>query len=399
MEFDYCPKEEQNKGAIKVITYPEGGKGVYTYNEGELPICSRAFTIDNPWKAGDSVPRVWFGGDYIVVTWYNNVINKLKISVYTWLGRWELWEPKQSVIDTSVDIDSMQVIAQKDFFALSYKYASVTYVRLFHKNPRFWGKWFEYASSPITINTSHTAFASGEDFLITNDTENNKLARYTWQWKRLSWTKDDIAKGTELCVGGTSSVQYFVTGASNYYAVLCYDKTSSGIKKNRLQLFYIDGKGEWHDGGVIHPEFTIAGTDINSNFSWSAGSSMIAATYITENESSYFKYEVRIFQWDESFEEIKQTAKEYTLKKSSPSGIVTVPYVANISLDSMVTSGPYATRFNGENWLDNNGLALEIDPTDETIYWFAAGNDYLLKTENNPYRVIEAMLVFDRIHR
>lgn len=395
MEFEYCAKEEQNKGAIKVITYPEGGKGIYTYSEGDLPVCSRSVTIDNPWNAGDSVPRVWFGTDYVVNAWYNENESKLKISVYTWLGRWELWEPEESVISTSVDIDSLQVIAQKDFFVLSYKYASVTYVRLFHKNDRFWGKWFESPENPVKHNTAYVTFASGESFVVMNDRDNNEITRYTWNWKTKLWIKELITQGNGLCEGGTGSIQYFITGASNFYSVLCYDKSSSGVKKNRMQLFYLDGKNQWHSGGVINPVFTIAGADINSNFSWSSGSSMIAATYTKDNQSSYFEYEIRIFQWDENYENITESFRKYTLKKSMPSGSVTVPYVGNISLNSMITSGPYAQRYNGAQWLANDELALITDPTDETIYWFAAGNDYLLKTENNPYKVIEAMLVFD----
>ena len=81
----YYGAGDTNAGALKAITYPKGAKVGYTYQQTQLPLCSRSKTVPSPWVG--ATPRVWFGPDYAVTAWYSEGV--LNFEIYTWLGRWQ----------------------------------------------------------------------------------------------------------------------------------------------------------------------------------------------------------------------------------------------------------------------------------------------------------------------
>ncbi|MFL6276212.1 MAG: hypothetical protein ACJ74G_13570, partial [Blastocatellia bacterium] len=99
--FDYYwAGQGPNLGAIKSITYPDGGCGRFTYAAAELAICNREQTIKAPTEQlGDNaVPHVWFGTDYAVTVWTSESGGKAMLEVHNWTGRWQRWSPKQPAI-------------------------------------------------------------------------------------------------------------------------------------------------------------------------------------------------------------------------------------------------------------------------------------------------------------
>jgi hypothetical protein len=90
MEFEYYSQfSDLNAGSLKTITYPQGARAVYTYKQQPLNT-SRNIKLDSPLTG--ATPRVWFGPDYTVITWYNAATKTMRAKVYSWCGNWITYE-------------------------------------------------------------------------------------------------------------------------------------------------------------------------------------------------------------------------------------------------------------------------------------------------------------------
>jgi hypothetical protein len=84
MRFDYFAiTSDINPGALRQITYPEGGVGSFTYKKNFIA-SPRKLTIQNPLSG--SIPRVWFGPNYVVFTYAG--ASGMRVVVRSWNGQW-----------------------------------------------------------------------------------------------------------------------------------------------------------------------------------------------------------------------------------------------------------------------------------------------------------------------
>lgn len=390
LEFKYWQAGDVNAGALSTVIQPEGARIEYRYKRQELSLCDRQLQIVNPWPKA-AKPRVWFGPDYAIVTWYNDSTSQLSLSIYTWLGRWQEWSPAASTIKVPLDISSMNAVTNENFVCLYFTSVSLqkSYVLSFHKNNLVWGAWLE--ETMLTFSSTELAVASGDNFYLACDQENRILYCYTWDYFGRSWAKADVSGNLPL---GNAKAKPYIAAANKYYAILDYSTASSSEHKNKLALFYQENN-EWNVGGIKDLSFTIGGYKPENSFGFSAGASFIALTFITSEEALQFHYTVRILSWDVSYQNLAYQDFLYRLPKSNPSKVITIPFIARIVYNCMVVSGPYVLRYNGVGWLENTSLNFRDTCTDSDIFWYAYGKDYAICTSNRDYACEAKLLAYN----
>ncbi|MDF2802733.1 MAG: repeat protein [Anaerocolumna sp.] len=391
LEFMYFKAGDINSGALSAAILPEGARVEYQYKKQELPLCNREVTITNPWPRS-SKPRIWFGSDYVFTAWVNESTNQLKVEIYTWLGRWQKWSPAQNIINTPLDINSLNVVVAEDFACLTYStmQEDKSFVHAYHKNNTIWGEWFE--ENKLTIASKALRVALGDNFFLACDQDNRLLYRYTWDCFNKTWLINDISS---ILNKSKNHTRPYITASNKYYAVLNYDTQSIDKPVNELSLFYQDNMYNWHEGSKKTLSFTIGGYDPENSFGFVSSSSFIAMTYINSEYSLNFDYTVKVIQWDNLFNTITDQNFSYTLPKSNPSKKITIPYFARIINNSMIASGPYLLRYNGEGWLENKTLNFRDYCSDADIFWYAYGKDYAIFTSNREYSCESKLLDFD----
>ncbi|MES2730189.1 MAG: RHS repeat-associated core domain-containing protein [Bacteroidota bacterium] len=393
----YYDATSVHPGALKSITYVEGSTTTYAYSKKELVNCSRNLKIDNP--VPGSTPRVWFGEDFSVVTWYSQ--GRLDFSIYTWIGRWQKWVPDINIINDFIDLDTFSCDIQRDSLVLYYKNANgQNYTaRAFRKNSRILGSWLEYTANPIVVFSTDCQVTGGENYFAIADLINSKVNTYTWDALAGQWNEAALLGYTPPATPG--STMLFMSGINNIFMFLSYDTLGApGQKNNDLTLYYIDDLCQWHMGDTRKAsEIAIDQNNLDANFSWTPLPWAMTATYVTDSSLSTLSYSISIYQWGatnaDNYKMKEPVTKTFSLQKSSPSGSVTIPYVANCTPLGLLSSGPNLMRYNGEQWLANNNLALQMQVLDNTLFWFTVGADFVIKTENSENRVLGMAQVFD----
>ena len=115
--FTYQSASGTNACALVTITYPKGAQTFISYQQKQLPLCSRSLSIDNPFANG--TPRVWFGG--ITLCWPGTTAKASSISAYTWIGRWQVWQPPQPIVPAFVDLSNFHCLIEEDLRPLLHR--------------------------------------------------------------------------------------------------------------------------------------------------------------------------------------------------------------------------------------------------------------------------------------
>lgn len=389
--FSYWPKDGINAGALSSAITPEGATVDYHYKQQTAPLCDRQIQIQNPWP-GDAKPRVWFGSDYVFTAWMRESNDEIKISIFTWVGRWQEWNPASATIRAPFDISTANAVTSSDFLVFSFKdiQNQQSFAYTFHKNNLVFGDWFEM--NPIQLQSTKIAIEAGDNFFVACDQAKRKLYRYTWNLFNKSWVFSD--QSSFLAAGNPNAFPY-LTAANKHYAILDYGPSQSGEHLNKFTIFYQDTNYNWHQGGEKTFKFTIGGSKPDSSFGFVSSASFIAITYITQEVSLSFNYTVKVLSWDELYNAINAVDFSYQLPKSNPSRAITIPFIAGFVSNSMIASGPYLLRYNGERWLQNNNLSYRTTLTDQDISWFAYGANYAIFTSNRENACDSKLLSFD----
>jgi RHS repeat-associated protein len=395
VEFTYYSAADTHPGALRSMTYPEGGTATYVYAKTDLSACERSMRIDSPFAG--ATPRVWFGSDYAVVAWYDDQ-GKLELSVYTWIGRWRKWQPPEPTIEQSVEMSDISVELEDEFFVLHYGTANGQSAAIwaFHKDERTLGSWVPAAFNPLVLESVDRELASGSGFFAVCDRYRQAVTTYVWEPLSTTWTEAQVPS---VCDLGAAETRLYVTGAGQAMGVLCYDLLSApGSKLSMLLLQTLDDLGQWRRGDPVRaPEIEIAEPHAD-DFTWSAAPWMFAAGFVTEELDSALRHRVALYTWDTEggppYRLLPPAVFDYELKKTE-SGQVTQPIQPAIASPGMVSSGPHLLRYNGAEWLRNDNLETIEPVSDDTVFWFSLGPDYALKTESSPDRVIGAAQVYD----
>jgi large repetitive protein len=302
MQFAYFDQPgDVNAGALKSITYPEGGCASYRYKKNFLYAPKN---IDVPNPLSGSVPGVWHGSDYVALTFCQPTTSRgINATVYSWSGQWVGDDiTSGAMASTRVDPDSVQVLAQDSFIALSFRNLddNCDEIYLYRRDPAQFGQWALYNDQPYRLYLSGTPGASriiaGSDFVIAynKDYSSGPFQGFSWDWKTNGWTTPWVLPTSNQGADGVA-----IAAVENYWIVAFYFASQ---KSAQLQIFYRDLAGAWEET----QEWTNSGLDVVISdgqllFAWNAQPGYAIATYVRATSNDRIDYSLRIFQWDESF--------------------------------------------------------------------------------------------------
>ena len=347
-------KENTHRGALKNITYPPGGTATFTYQKENLVGTSHKTTV-----YGEGIPRVWFGGDYVVVAYYDDSgSGKLKISIYSWNGNW-LSDEKS--ISGKLNSDSLQVVTQSDFFTLSFKTNSQMKVYLFHREMGRFGQWVdENEDLDLASSDVPTHLAVGSDFVVFCASGSQKLGRYVWNQQLKIW--DD--KSTSIRKGN-----YALAALGNYFTIGIYDATS---KNCELKLYYQDKTNkQWATKEIASIRPVEQDPKGNPYLNWALGNNFATATFIKAFGNN-IDYEVRVYQWNADFNITSPLRNSYSLPQDTKQ-----PFAYSVASSSLVANVGHLWRYNGSDWKEGD---LRVG-SGETK--FAYGSDLAIASSSN----------------
>lgn len=353
--FDYYGNNSDiNPGAVKSITFPEGGIAAYKYETGKLSNTSVRKEVKSPGE--DFTPSVWHGPDYVVVTWFSKRRNKVLVSIYSWGGSWKEW--KHELIK-NFNIEDFNVINSVNFFTIYFKDLNMGHYRLFlfrHSEYRF-GEW-EADEAILDNRYTSLSIAAGKDFVSIYCPESTQISIRQWnpflkRWDE-SWVESRKFKYLSMAAGSN----YFIFSGYNFEAKELY-----------MSLYGCDENRKWKTGGfkTIPGEIDLNYTDFNSF--WSAGDCFAAASYITKTEPQSVFYKLLVIGWREDFSirSVEEYPYSQAIELQSP--------ISRIIMDnSLIGAGQRVLRYNGEKWI----LKESVIPVLSSNYAYTYGEDTMI---------------------
>jgi len=396
-QFDYYwQATSPNPGALKSLTYPHGAVATYSYSQRDLMVCHRRsdpIPAPPPGLIGNgfATPRIWFGSDYVVLTWTNETNGRLYLSVYNWLGYWQTWKPSNPVIfnePAGFDLTSLNVAPREHQFTLWFCDGNNSYIYAYRRNPCRTGEWIplkQGSSERIQIASVSVEIACGDNFILASShdaaNDNYTLLRTTWHWQTQQWL-------TEPAIISKTSNRLFICAHREYYVTLEYRAKNSSCE---LTLNYVDALLNWRQGDRVRFKVTPSSAD---DFTLAGGDSLIALAVITLNLSDHFDYELHVYNWDEAYQFRSPQVPPFALTQHTVAGRAR-PFAPQIVNNSNVYSGGHLLRYTGNTWvIDNNfDVTAPVDPNAQ--YWFAYGTDIVVKTVNSPAGITCEILSYD----
>jgi RHS repeat-associated protein len=378
--FDYYfdgSRSGASPGALWTATYPQGGTATYTYTSQSLTVCDRTQTVPPPEgiPAG-AHPRVFYGSDYAVTTWYDPLQGQLSLQVYTWVGRWESWELDSGALlfkdSNGLDLSTLNVIANDEYFALSFQRTGLTDVYVFRKDISRPGQWvpsavngvqtgFNTPTRSYTRNSGTVTLVGGSSFLlaVSNDylTPSYTSERLTWRWTEAAWTLESF----------TLPQYTYATAANEYY--LLVDVTGA------VSLFSLDPTLVWSPAETL----TLAGFQVSAytNVALAPSASFVALSNLTNQNSQTLGYTLSIVSWDTDYQLQPVSSMSFT-DRQEPSGAYLTSWAPVVVSNTLIACGAHVLRFNGQSWLENSGL-YPSNPDSGSEQRYAYGPDSALQ--------------------
>ncbi|TRU83340.1 MAG: hypothetical protein EWV76_12195 [Microcystis novacekii Mn_MB_F_20050700_S1] len=373
-KFEYYTNSEDindtiHRGALKNITYPTGGIATFTYQKQNLVGTSHKTTI-----YGDGIPRVWFGGDYVVVAYYDDSRGNLDVKVYSWNGNWISDEPSAGGFNCKLDIDSLQVVTQSNFFALSFKQKdrALMNVYLFHQEMGRFGNWsYENYFLDLASNDVQTHLAVGSDFVVFCASGSTQLGRYVWNQQLKSWNDKSIT---------ISKGNYALAALGNYFTIGIYDTAS---KSCDLVLYYQDEiYKQWNSKDITTISPVEKDDKGNPYLSWSLGNNSATVTFIKALGSN-IDYAMQVYQWNAEFDLTFPLSNSYSVPQDTKE-----PFYYSITTGSLLANLGHLWRYNGSEWKEESLIVAN------EVTKFAYGSDLAIALsanssdikQYNPYR-------------
>ncbi len=398
VKFEYYSKSDPHPGALKTITYPEGGKATYSYQKAQLINSTKNLKINSPLTG--SVPRVWYGADYAVITWYEPSSGSLQLSIYSWVGRWV--QSNSVYFSAKFDLDTLTVIPRQDWFVLAFQNIAPAReeIYLFRKDLINFGEW-SYTQQNITLtsNSTKTVLTTGDEFVIVYNPNfsDRPFYGYNWDWKQKAWTNPTLPN-----IAVAKPAQVALIGKNNFYIVCSYNQIT---KTGSFQLLYRDDIGVWKSGFTWNNSFDVYQDPQPSNnflFFWSLGDTYAVATYaksVSSNPASLTS-EIRIFQWNENFNILNASSplvKQYTSPFSGQKPLL--PVLASIVENSLIGNSQHLLRYVGGSGNSNNianWIGKDFDASDSVAdYQFGYGSDVAIMSKQSGNNTINQLLQFN----
>jgi large repetitive protein len=366
-------------GALKSITWPQGGVATYTYTQQTLDVCDRTYQVSPPSSAfTGAIPRVFFGDDYAVTCWYNPAKGMLSLQVYTWLGRWAPWSLTADAVlfsDTDgLDLSTLNVVASEDFFALSFQRVSEVDVYVFQKDAARPGQWV-----PATVNETTTApnvptrsyprtsgtvsLVGGDAFLLVTamDTTDQKYSydRLTWRWTTGTWTLES----------STLANFTWATASNEYHLFLDHE--------GNVSLWYLAPTLEWMGPTTT----TLQGFSVvnDASIALAPSGSFVVVSNLKLQSRQSLTYQLTFLQWDAVYAlPAAPTSFSFT-DAQEPSGQYPTTWIPQVVSNELVGVAAHLLRYNGQVWLVNSNLKSPYTPLSGLQQRYAYGPDYAIQ--------------------
>ena len=378
MQMDYYLHDEEgfSPGALKTITYPEGGVATYTYTRQELDICRRDYEVPRPEAVPSGAsPRVFHGPDYTLVCYYNQSSLELSLQVFTWDGNWMCWQLEDdAILDTGgLDLETLSALPAEDFLVLFFDRTSpaekAAYV--FQKDTARPGQWLPATVDGVTTapdtptlvwsqSGAKVTFVGGDTFFAVSQMDSGSssgsIDRVTFRWPTMDWTKETI-----------ESPNYaWITGANRYYATL--------DSEGNFTVFYLSDTLVWQENQPVCLD-DLSAFDLEG-IALVPGSALVAIANLTSYNSSRNTYRLWIAAWDANLETALADCGSFTDEFGTDAEPTT--WVPTVVEDTLVAVNGNLARFNGSDWEINTNLNPGISPTDSSQR-YAFGPDVALQ--------------------
>lgn len=403
-EFSYFDKfDDVSPGSLKQITFPYGGIASYSYKQQSLT-SSRNLKVNAP--ISGATPRIWYGSDYTVITWYHQESQQMKAQVYSWSGTWEASQLSSSTdlvqpfTNVNFELETLSVITQKDSIILTFtnKNTNAQELYFYNRNQEKFGA-FELKKGPERLflksgATQTTKIAAGDNYIIVNNKEfsSQPFYGYQWNWKSRLWESINTLPSFS---DGTSADFTAINANKNYYIACFYNNT---VKSAKFQIFYHNALNTWQNSATWNTSLTIY-TDPNNPdqfpFSFNLSESLGTCTYITNINDTEITYAVRILQWNTNFYILNpesQVVNTYTCPIENREALFNV--LQTYTNSSLTANNPYLNRYVGGSGSSNNPLnwiPKQFSFVKTNSYNYAFGNDIAVQSEktantvNNTY--------------
>lgn len=371
IEFRYASEaDEANRGALQTITYPEGGTVTYTYDVKYLDRMGTRARIESPGVG--YVPRVWYGAEYLVVTWYHAQQRQLVLHVYKWDGLWESWEARTF---GDFKLEDLQVWPSDGFFAVVYKESltGLYRLKLYRENAYRFGLWDEHT---VLLGPEFTSLrmAVGRDFVALHSPTSKQLLFEQWDGFTRTWKRSTVQ---------TEGGQQIALGAIDNLCLAAF-YTPEILK---FQIYYSDASRIWRPGGSQTLNTPVDWSLTSPQTFWQMGASFAAATFATGVDNDQLAYQLALLSWraDYSIQDLKVYRKRQALAIQNPA------LSSALTGQALVGNAQDLYRFNGVNW---NELSAVL-PRAGTEYRYTYGSDIVFVTQRRNGSESTSSFVYD----
>jgi RHS repeat-associated protein len=330
-----------NRGALKGITYPQGGRVNYDY----LPTQLEGTKLDLDFQP-KGIPRVWFGSDYAVITDYNGAEQGLVVNIHQWNGEW-IESSTSYTFAEKIDLSTLKVSLQQEFFALSFVTDETNpkfYIALYHKQYGRYGQWYseqDFYAFNIS-NGSQAILETGSKFAVAVISGGNFFCK-VWEPRSKTWV--DRSQILNL----SPSADFALAATEDHFSLASYQSNS---KRVSLNSFYLENTSR-----AFKPINLMISTLNNVQWDedstparfWSLGSDYLVMTYVTGGTEQRIDYKVQIQQWGNTFDARLVLDKSYSVEAETK-----LPFAQSVASGAVVGNVGNLFRFNGVRWIEGS---------------------------------------------
>ena len=383
IQFDYSTTSP-TKGFLQKVTYPTGGTVSYSYKltSNSIDRSLRSFTATAP--SGYGEPKLWFGNDYVVVTWrsmgaggaHDTGPQTVRLSVYQWVGEWKE-QFLQTIGSVSAfdsdptayyyyDYKDFQVVVEDKFFAVLSPAASNSY-NLFirYKDESIRGQWLNY-SPTIDYGTGVPTLLSGEDFVSVGSYQDDSThPSHLYSLRGDSWH--------DYVLNQTSGDHFYASG-NNYF--FSHNRVGTSLNAEMNFSFLTEDK-KWVTRNWAN-SLTFGVSTLQNNRSYWHGSNSYMVAMANDNPEY-------IYRWD-------LTYSNFFRDNNILGTWADDSFVFNLNNEQVgiVQKGSFAygrtARFDGKYWYPSTDIQAYYQ------YRISFGEDYAIWTVDERTRPVVGFL-------
>ncbi|MEO9850071.1 MAG: RHS repeat-associated core domain-containing protein [Reichenbachiella sp.] len=227
-----------HKGILFSQTSPAGAITSYEFSTIAIPNSDREITVNAP--SGYDDPRIWHADNYSVITWYNDVSDKVWLQCYYWTGKWvkvidqEITQYSGATIPRTNGEQSFDVEVRDDFFAIFFTTSKdIGKIAIGYKLENSVNQWALHEEGIYLGNGVNADLVVGEKFVAVS-VENRSLYRYVR-------TSDDW-------------IYSYVNRGLGEYKAAAYQSTlvTHNNSDGKIYSYFLDQDNNWNTSSVIN---------------------------------------------------------------------------------------------------------------------------------------------------